>query len=236
MNKDLKKLVRDRFSSFSEIEEYRKRVESGLLPWEERISELFLSIPGRLLDIGCGGGREAIALSTRRHEIIGIDISKAQVESAGIAARRFGKKIEFRLCNGIDLDFECGYFNYIVMWGQAFGNVPKQENRLHLVKECSRVLKHSGRLIISVHDRDVCEPILKSSNTIKALPSPELEPGDFILQGDSESNTQCYWHYFTKEELIDLSNQAGFKTVECKLASGYGQEGWDTILVMVSEK
>ena len=71
MNKDLKKLVRDRFSSFSEIEEYRKRVESGLLPWEERISELFLSIPGRLLDIGCGGGREAIALSTLRHEIIG---------------------------------------------------------------------------------------------------------------------------------------------------------------------
>ncbi len=236
MNKDLFKLVRDRFSSFSEIEEYRKRVESGLLPWEERISVLFLSIPGRLLDIGCGGGREAIALSTLRHEIIGIDISKAQVESARIAARRFGKKIEFRLCNGVDLDFECGYFNYIVMWGQAFGNVPKQENRLHLLQECFRVLKRSGRLIISVHDRDVCEPILKSSKTIKTLPSPELEPGDFILQKDSESNTQCYWHYFTKKELIDLSNQAGFKTVECKPASEYGQEGWDTILVMVSEK
>lgn len=236
MNKDLLKLVHDRFSSFSEIEKHRKRVDSGLLLWEERISELFLSIPGRLLDIGCGGGREAIALSALGHKIIGIDISKAQVESAQIAIRKLRKRIEFRLCNGVDLDFECGYFNYIIMWGQAFGNVPEQENRLHLLKECLRVLKHSGRLIVSVHNRDVCEPIVKRSNTIKTLPSPELELGDFILQGDSESDTDCYWHYFTKKELIDLSNQAGFKTVECKLASGYGQEGWDTILVMVSEK
>ncbi|TET27933.1 MAG: class I SAM-dependent methyltransferase, partial [Candidatus Bathyarchaeum sp.] len=170
------------------------------------------------------------------HEIIGIDISKAQVESARIAAGRLGKKMEFRLCNGVDLNFECGYFNYIVMWGQAFGNVPKQENRLHLLQECLRVLKHSRRLIISVHNRDVCESLVKSSKTIKTLPGPELEPGDFILQGDSGSNTKCYWHYFTKKELIDLSNQAGFKTVECKLASEYDQEGWDTILVMVSEK
>ncbi len=236
MNKDLLKLVRDRFSSFSEIEKHRKRVGSGLLPWEERISELFLSIPGRLLDIGCGGGREAIALSALGHRIIGIDISKAQVESARVATMKLTNKIEFRLCNGVDLDFESGYFNYIVMWGQAFGNVPKQENRLRLLQECFRVLKHSGRLIISVHNRDVCEPIVKRSNTIKTLPSPELEPGDFILQGDSESNTECYWHYFTKEELIDLSNQAGFRTVECKLASEYGQEGWGTILVTVSEK
>ena len=236
MKKDLLKLVRDRFSSFCEIEESRKRVESGLLPWEESISELFLSKPGRLLDIGCGGGREAITLSAFGHEIIGIDISKAQVESARIAARKLTNKTEFRPCNGVDLDFESSYFNYIVMWGQAFGNVPKQENRLHLLKECLRVLKHSGKLIISVHNRNVCKPILKSSNTMKILPSPELEPGDFILKGDSESDSECYWHYFTGKELMALSNQAGFNTVECKLASEYDQEGWNNVLVMVSEK
>ena len=236
MNEDLLKLVRDRFSSLSEIEEYRKRVDSGLLPWEERISELFLFKPGRLLDIGCGGGREAIALSAFGHEIIGVDISKAQVESARTAAGKVGRRIRFRVCNGVDLDFESDYFDYIVMWGQAFGNVPKQKNRLHLLKECFRVLKHSGRVIISVHNRDVCESIVKRSDTIKTLPSTQLEPGDFILQGDSESDTECYWHYFTKKELIDLSNQAGSKTVECKPASEYGQKGWDNILVMVCQR
>ncbi len=236
MNKDLLELVRGRFSSLSEIEEYRKRVESGLLAWEERISELFLSKPGKLLDIGCGGGREAIALSTRGHEIIGIDISEAQVQSARITARKLGKRIEFQLCNGVDLDFEHDYFDYVIMWGQAFGNVPTQKNRLHLLKEYFRVLKHLGRLIISVHNRDVCEATIKNSNTMRTLPSPELEPGDFILKGDSESDTECYWHYFTEKELIGLSNQAGFKTVECKPASEYGQEGWDNVFVMVSEE
>ena len=236
MNEDLLELVHDRFSSSSEIKEYRKRVKSGLLSWEKRVSKLFMSTPGRLLDIGCGGGREAMALSAFGHEVIGIDISKAQVESAGMTAKKLEKRIEFRLCSGVDLDFEDDYFNYIVIWGQAFGNVPTQENRLHLLKECLRVLKHPGRLIISVHNRDVCEPIIKNSSTMKTLPSSELEPGDFILKGDSESNTICYWHYFTKKELIDLSNQAGFKTVECRPASEYGQKGWDSILVMVNEK
>src|SRR5438093_13720037 len=39
--------------------------------------------PGRLLDLGCGGGAHAVAFAERGWTVTGVDISSAQLELAG---------------------------------------------------------------------------------------------------------------------------------------------------------
>ena len=47
----------------------------ALKEWEKSVSKLFPS-GARILDIGCGLGREAFALHDLGFEVVGIDISK----------------------------------------------------------------------------------------------------------------------------------------------------------------
>ena len=194
------------------------------------------SPPGRLLDIGCGCGREALSLSINGHQITAIDISPEQIALAHDLARRSNVNIDFYVTNGKHLAFPTNHFAYITIWGQVLGNIPGGDNRLSLLRQCYRVMKTKGKLSISVHNRSVCETISMRKGLILQAKDIELEDGDFIQKGNSDSSTVCYWHYFKRNELVDLIQKAGFRIIECDLASTFGQTGWDTIFVAIAEK
>ena len=238
MDNKLFNMVKRRFCDSLEVKKYRRRVRKGLLTWEKAVALKYLSPPGSLLDIGCGAGREALVLYDMGHTVVGVDISPGMIEAAKSIAHEEGKDITFCLCDGIGLDFPDSSFQYVVIWGQALGNIPGHSNRLHLLSECLRVLKLSGKLIFSVHNRDVCEPIAYEKGWVRKAKGMLLDDGDFIIEGDapSASDTLCFWHYFRYDEVVRLCEEAGFLLLECKLASDFGQKGWDTIWVCVCEK
>ncbi len=230
-------IVRRRFRDPAEVAEYERRArEEGLLDWEKAVVSEYLWPPGRLLDIGCGAGREAFALYDMGYDVVGIDISEELVESASNAAQELRKPVELQTCNGTQLDFPDCSFHYVVIWGQALGNVPGRENREVLMRECRRVLKPGGRLAFSVHNRDVCERIARDKGLIAMGHDLALQDGDLILRGDSASDTPCYWHYFTGGEALSLSEQAGLSVIKHCLARDLGQADWDTIRVVVCER
>jgi SAM-dependent methyltransferase len=234
MDRPILKMVRDHFSAPSAVREYQGRVARGLLAWEQRVAATYLQPPGTLLDIGCGAGREAIALHDLGHRVTGIDISPEQVKAARENARRLGKSIEFRTCDGTSLPFPEDSFQYAVMWGQAFGNIPGRGNRLHLLRECERVLAPAGIVILSAHNRDSCEPVARSKGLICDPADTILEDGDFILRDDPQSEAPCFYHYFRRDELADLCLESGLRTLTCTLAADLGQVGWDTIWVVAA--
>ena len=237
MSEALFRMVRERFSSAPEVEQYQRRVSEGLRAWERTVAERYLTPPGRLLDIGCGGGREAIALHDSGHEVTGVDISAEEIESARATTAALGKDIAFRLGDGVTLDFPDASFEYAVIWGQALGNVPGYTNRVRLLRECARVLVPGGRLSFSAHNRDTVEPVARERGLIRDGGAIPLEDGDFIMGGDaaSGSDTVCFWHYFRQDEIERLCRDAGFAVLECSLADRLGQTGWDTVWVCVGE-
>lgn len=236
-------LVKARYESDEEVAKYRERARSGFLDWEKTVQGTYFAKTGNVLDIGCGCGREAIALAQCGHTVTGIDLSETQVRIAAAIARECGCTIDFRSTDGLDLDFPPGTFECVVIWSQVLGNVPGSRNRLALLEEAFRVTKPRGILSLSVHNRSVCERIALERGLVVPSPGFDLEDGDFIEIGEPPTMGPCYWHYFARPELVELLAAAGFTVLECDVAPAFGQIrhdrrqlGWDTLLIAVAQK
>ena len=131
-------------------------LETGHVQWKQFKSSLsnyglekVFSSKGIALDLGCGTGRMAFAMSNDFNQVIGIDVSDDMIEKANTNKELLGiSNCEFIVNNGIDLsdissqsvDF-C--FSYI-----ALQHCPSGKQVLNYIKEFSRVLKPDGVMLI----------------------------------------------------------------------------------------
>lgn len=82
---------------------------------------LSLSAGSRVLDVGCGPGRHALALARRGATVTGIDISEEFVRLAGEAAHTEGLACEFQVADARHLPYD-GQFDAVICLCQgAFG-------------------------------------------------------------------------------------------------------------------
>jgi SAM-dependent methyltransferase len=119
--------------------------------------------PGRLIDVGCGGGAHAAEFAEHGWSVIGVDISKAQLE---LARKR---EVEVVEADAGALPFEDGGFDAAV----SMFTHTDVDDFAALTREVARILREGGQFVYLgihpcfvgphafVHDRDV----------------PELHPG-----------------------------------------------------------
>jgi cyclopropane fatty-acyl-phospholipid synthase-like methyltransferase len=82
----------------------------GKMPWEIGRPQPSLvaceargEIEGKVLDIGCGTGENAMYLAARGHSVHGIDLSAAAIARAKRAAEKRGVTVNFQFANIFDL-------------------------------------------------------------------------------------------------------------------------------------
>ena len=96
---------------------------------------------GRVLDVGCGVGTVSLELQDRGFEVYGIDFSSVAIEKA----REKGVNAIECDVDGNGIPFEDGYFD--VVWA---GDVVEHVfDPMFLLEEISRVLKTTGKVLIS---------------------------------------------------------------------------------------
>jgi ubiquinone/menaquinone biosynthesis C-methylase UbiE len=127
------------------------------------VLRLLGAAPGRLLDVGCGGGAHAAGFAEEAWSVTGVDISPAQLE---LARRRGLDVVE---ADASALPFEDASFDAAV----SMFTHTDADDFAAVVRETARVLRPGGRFVYLgihpcfvgphafVHDRDV----------------PELHPG-----------------------------------------------------------
>jgi SAM-dependent methyltransferase len=104
-------------------------------------------VRGRVLDVGCGGGRVSLHLQERGQEVVGIDISPGAVE----VCRRRGVG-DARLCSIDDVDESLGVFDTIVMLGNNFGLFASAAKAKRLLRRFHRLTSEHGRIVAETRD------------------------------------------------------------------------------------
>ncbi|EAR01963.1 class I SAM-dependent methyltransferase [Maribacter sp. HTCC2170] len=90
------------------------------------------------LDVGCGTGQSAVALTTLYDKVIAIEPSESMLQNAIPH-----NQVEYQLCNGVDLEFNPNTFEVITFAGVLYYCKSQQ-----LLEEVEKVSKSGAKVII----------------------------------------------------------------------------------------
>lgn len=207
----------------------------------ERLTHL--RVPSRVLDIGCGDGRHAIALAQRGHSVVGVDVVDALVERA-----------RTRSPEGIDVRFEVTDarnglpdppFDLVLLLYDVLGASARKEDDLLILQSAARRLAPGGRLVLSVMNTDVTRGRLEESHRpsdtrafVRAL--EDLAPSDTMAStGDIFDPSLLLLFqgvYYRKEQFISAGEHLPREYVvrdrrygEDELRSLLEQSGFDVV-------
>lgn len=122
----------------------------GLLPMEARALAAWLPPNASVLDAGCGGGREALALCSAGHRVYALDVVPKMVRAtarrlaeAGVSARLAVGDI----CDGIPFDVR---FDAVTLFEQVYHQIPGTADRQRALCHLRASLAPHGRLFMTV--------------------------------------------------------------------------------------
>ncbi|WNB94017.1 class I SAM-dependent methyltransferase [Bacillus sp. NEB1478] len=108
--------------------------------------------PGRVLELGCGPGRNAIYLAELGYEVDAVDLSSEGLQWAQEKAAEKGVKVNFIHGNIFKMDFLHQHYDFIYDCG-CFHHVPphRRVSYLNLLNNC---LKENGHFAITCFDAE----------------------------------------------------------------------------------
>lgn len=180
---DYKELVRDGYDAISDVYGAARAPVSDLGALGSVLDRL---APGlAALDIGCGAGLPVCRALAERGSVIGVDISRAQIESASrnVPTATF-------LCGDImDQDFDRRSFDVVTAFYSIF-HLPREEHE-PLFRRVYQWLKPGGYFFVTL-----------TKNGSDAYTEP-----DFF-------GVEMYWSNFGMAEYPEMLRAIGFEVVE----------------------
>ena len=159
----------------------------------------------RILDAGCGPGRDSKVFYDLGFNVFGIDLSSNLLK---IASEKCSN-VTFKKANLLDLPFLDGYFDGI--WASA--------SLLHLetVDEMKKVLTEFNR-------------VLKKGGILCILVKQQMDDNKTSVVTDSLSNSKRFFQWFSKTEINNLLKETDFSTFylkdNCSDLAGRNEVKW----------
>jgi SAM-dependent methyltransferase len=199
---------------------YRRRAIQDFTALEENVragltllEEVLLArhpLAGRVLVLGCGPGREALALAARGCTVTGLDREPQMLSRARELAAREGLTLTFVEGEAATFDLSGQHFDAIVIFSGLYNMLLPRVRRVHMLECCRRHLVPGGRVLVTFlaayrwPGRDPGAPgkhLLESVN-------PEHEQGDLYYLNEAI-------HVFPRDEAVaDEARLAGLETVD----------------------
>ena len=117
-------------------------------PFPPIVNDLAKDWKGKILDIGCGNGRNLLVFDG---ELTGIDNSKEMVEIARKNAASQKKGAAFLIADATKLPFKDGHFDYVLCIAMLH-HIPIEKQKVAL-DEIKRVLKPQGKVLLTVWNK-----------------------------------------------------------------------------------
>lgn len=187
---DLMELTKQSYGGPAGVEGWSrdKVVDSGLEETEKRMLAHLPLRSGRLLLLGLGGGRDAIALAKVGFEVTGVDFVPEMIERAKANALKRGVRIEGIIQDFSRLDVPAA--SYDVVWLSAFmySCIPTRKRRVEMLKRIAKALKPSGYFVCEFSwdrspRRSRLAVRLRKAFAFVTLGNFWYEPGDVLWGG-----------------------------------------------------
>jgi len=198
--------------SLQSLTEYDKRYNAAGYYWGLTPNNLCYEImrlkpptkPYKVLDIGCGEGKDAVFLARNGYNVTAFDISEQGLSKARKLADHCGVKVDFfkadirdfRLETDFDIIFSSGVFHYI-----------PQEQRSNVIESLKKHTTSNGINVINVFVRKPFIPL-----------PPDIEENE-LAAGDWKSGELfMYYHdwlFRKNEERIFDCNSSGVPHKHC---------------------
>jgi ubiquinone/menaquinone biosynthesis C-methylase UbiE len=199
-------------------------------PWPETVEFVKILHKGiRILDLGCGNGRNSVFLAEQAFQVVGIDFS---VNMLKIATQ---KSIEIKNENRptfiqadiMELPFRSSTFD-AALFIAALHHIPNESYRLRAMEELYRSLKPGAKALISVWAFDqprfqkvLMEQVVAGDKPFESEKRAENEPeavsggsiGDVYVPWTRKDGKvyKRFYHLFTEDELQELLKETDFK-------------------------
>lgn len=126
-------------------------VAAGLSSTEQQLLEHIPFRTGRLLLLGVGGGREAIALARMGFDVTGVDFIPGMVEGAIRNAERSHVKIQGLVQEISELDVPAEMYDVIWLSAAMYSCFPTRLRRLRVLQLARAALKPGGYFACQFH-------------------------------------------------------------------------------------
>jgi SAM-dependent methyltransferase len=203
---------------------YASSAMRGLHESEILLCDRYFRRGQALLDVGCGGGREAFGFAQRGLQVTGIDVCPKLIVSARTAAERLlnGCAPTFGVGSLSGLDFPPASFDVIYLSSDIYAGIPGRRNRVNALKRCRCIVRPGGLVIfpvkLSPHDSVRVRLLVEAPRAAARWLVPELvaEPGDrWGPQGTGPNPPVLFRHsFFDEEEVVSEAKCAGLHFVE----------------------
>lgn len=179
------------------------------------LGEYLLPVPAKVIDIGGGPGRYALALAEQDYEVTLVDLSEgnlafARQKSADVNIRLAG----IHQANAIDLSiFQSESFDAALMMRPLY-HLLLREERLLALQGARRLLKPGGLIFVSFISRFAAfrDAASKGASWVLDRPdTPEKLMSTGIDINEAQGFTDAYFAH--PDEVIPLGESAGFETV-----------------------
>lgn len=166
---------------------YADRTFNVILQFQQ--TEFISLLPGKkILDIGSGSGRDAKHFKEEGMDVIGIDISDGLLEEA----KKRASEVDFKKMDMLNMSFKENSFDGI--WIAATLSDIEKKDAKRFLEDCKKILKEKGVIYISVKEGQ----------------------GEKIEKKDYLGNEERFYSFYTKQELINLLEEIGFKILKSR--------------------
>ncbi len=185
-------------------------------PWPESMRFISTLSKGlRVLDLGCGNGRNAIYLAREGMKVIGLDFSKGLIKIAKNKSewREVADSVALLQGDITSLPLEDESVD-AVLYIATIHHLPTPHERLQSLLEVSRCLKPGGSALVSAWAQEQ-EKFKNELQKSKENKEDGFEYGDIFLPWKMKGGRefQRYYHLFSKEEFADMIDKSSLEAV-----------------------
>ena len=176
-----------------------ERFQRELEALESIFSETHVPVGGRVLDLCCGSGTQALNLAKKGFNVTGVDFSPIAIERAEELAEKMSVKnqVEFLVGDArrISKLLEKKNFDAIISMGTSIGYYDDDTDK-SIIEQLNKLASSKGVLVVDVSNRDY---IIKHHEPLGIVKFDDFEVHDHRRLKLEESHAESTWEFYKKD-------------------------------------